>query len=111
MKLSFVIPAYNEEALLRPCVHSIMAQLAQEGMDAEIIVVNNASTDRTREIAASLAGVRVVDEPHKGIVRARQQIVAATGDLIANIDADTRLAPGWIAQVYTRFLRDLPSWP
>jgi glycosyltransferase involved in cell wall biosynthesis len=107
MKLSFVIPAYNEEALLRPCVHSIMAQLAQEGMDAEIIVVNNASTDRTREVAASLAGVRVVDEPHKGLVRARQAgFVAATGDLIANIDADTRLTPGWIAQVHTCFLRD-----
>jgi glycosyltransferase involved in cell wall biosynthesis len=107
MKLSFVIPAYNEEALLRPCVHSVMEQLAQEGIDAEIIVVNNASTDRTREIAASLAGVRVVDEPQKGLVRARQAgFLAATGDLIANIDADTRLTPGWIAKVYTRFMCD-----
>lgn len=107
MKLSFVIPAYNEEALLRPCVHSIVAQLAQEGLDAEIIVVDNASTDRTREVAASLAGVRVVDEPHKGLVRARQAgFLAATGELIANIDADTRLTPGWVATVYTRFLRD-----
>lgn len=107
MKLSFVIPAYNEEVLLRACVHSILAQLAQGGVDAEIIVVNNASTDRTREVAASLPGVRVVDEPRKGIVRARQAgFVAATGDLIANIDADTRLTPGWVAQVYTRFSRD-----
>jgi cellulose synthase/poly-beta-1,6-N-acetylglucosamine synthase-like glycosyltransferase len=107
MKLSFVIPAYNEEVLLSACVHSIVAQLAQEGMDAEIIVVNNASTDRTRKVAASFSGVRVVDEPRKGLVRARQAgFLAATGDLIANVDADTMLTPGWIAQVYTRFLRD-----
>jgi cellulose synthase/poly-beta-1,6-N-acetylglucosamine synthase-like glycosyltransferase len=107
MKLSFVIPAYNEEVLLSACVHSIVAQLAQEGMDAEIIVVNNASTDRTREVAASFPGVRVVDEPRKGLVRARQAgFLAAMGDLIANVDADTMLTPGWIAQVYTRFLRD-----
>jgi cellulose synthase/poly-beta-1,6-N-acetylglucosamine synthase-like glycosyltransferase len=107
VKLSFVIPAYNEEALLSQCVHSIVEQLAQEGMDAEIIVVNNASTDRTREVAASFPGVRVIDEPRKGLVRARQAgFLAATGDLIANIDADTMLTPGWIAKVHARFLRD-----
>jgi glycosyltransferase involved in cell wall biosynthesis len=107
MKLSFVIPAYNEEAWLGPCVASIMAQLAQERMDAEIIVVNNASTDRTRAVAAAFPGVRIIDEPRQGLVRARQAgFVAATGDLIANLDADTRLPPGWLAQVYTRFWRD-----
>jgi cellulose synthase/poly-beta-1,6-N-acetylglucosamine synthase-like glycosyltransferase len=107
MKLSFVIPAYNEEALLGPCLHSILAQLAQERMDAEIIVVNNASTDHTRAVAAAFPGVRVIDEPRQGLVRARQAgFVAATGDLIANLDADTRLTPGWLAQVYTRFGRD-----
>ena len=107
MKLSFVIPAYNEEALLRQCVHSIVQQLAYESIDAEIIVVNNASTDRTREVAASFPEVRVIDEPRKGLVRARQAgFLAATGDLIANVDADTMLTPGWIAKVYTRFLRD-----
>jgi glycosyltransferase involved in cell wall biosynthesis len=107
MKLSVVIPAYNEEALLRRCLTSIMEQVEQTGIEAEIIVVNNASTDRTAAIAASFAGVRVVDEPRKGLVRARQTgFVAATGDLIANLDADTRLLPGWIAQVYARFQRD-----
>jgi cellulose synthase/poly-beta-1,6-N-acetylglucosamine synthase-like glycosyltransferase len=107
MKLSFVIPAYNEEALLGPCLHSIMAQLAQERVDAEIIVVNNASTDRTRAVAAAFPGVRLIDEPRRGLVRARQAgFVAATGELIANLDADTRLTPGWLAQVSTRFRRD-----
>jgi glycosyltransferase involved in cell wall biosynthesis len=107
MKLSVVIPAYNEEALLSRCLTSIVEQVEQTGTEAEIIVVNNASTDRTRAIAASFAGVRVVDEPHKGLVRARQAgFVAATGTLIANLDADTRLTPDWMLQVCTRFRRD-----
>ena len=107
MKLSVVIPAYNEEALLSRCLSSIVEQVAQAGVEAEIIVVNNASTDHTCEIAASFAGVRVVDEPRKGLVQARQAgFVAATGDLIANLDADTRLPPGWMARVCDRFRRD-----
>jgi glycosyltransferase involved in cell wall biosynthesis len=107
MKLSVVIPAYNEEVLLSRCLTSVVEQAGQAGMEAEIIVVNNASTDRTREIAASFAGVRVVDEPRKGLVQARQAgFMAATGDLIANLDADTRLPPGWMAQVCDRFRRD-----
>jgi glycosyltransferase involved in cell wall biosynthesis len=89
------------------CLTAIVEQVAQTGMEAEIIVVNNASTDRTRAIAASFAGVRVVDEPRKGLVQARQAgFVAATGDLIANLDADTRIPPGWMAQVCTSFQRD-----
>jgi glycosyltransferase involved in cell wall biosynthesis len=107
MKLSVVIPAYNEEALLGRCLASVVEQVEQTGIEAEIIVVNNASTDRTPAIAASFPGVKVVDEPRKGLVQARQAgFVAATGDLIANLDADTRLFPGWMARVYARFRRD-----
>jgi glycosyltransferase involved in cell wall biosynthesis len=107
MKLSVVIPAYNEEALLSRCLTAILEQVEETGMETEIIVVNNASTDRTRAIATSFAEVKVVDEPRKGLVQARQAgFVAATGDLIANIDADTRLPPGWVAQVCARFRRD-----
>ena len=48
MRLSFVIPAYNEEAYLPACLESIVAQTKDlEGV--EIIVVNNASSDRTRD--------------------------------------------------------------
>ena len=62
-KLAFVIPAYNEEALIGKCLESVVAEIARSGADAEIIVVNNASTDRTGEIARSFPTVRVVDEP------------------------------------------------
>jgi glycosyltransferase involved in cell wall biosynthesis len=109
MRLSFVVPAYNEEAYLPACLESILNQIdpATSGLasDAcEIIVVNNASTDRTREVALRYPGVTVVDEPRKGLTFARQAgFAASTGDLIANVDSDSRLTPGWVAKVLATF--------
>ena len=62
--VSIVIPARNEEANLAGCLQSLVAQT---DVDFEIIVVDDASTDRTREIASSFAGVRVITaEPLAG---------------------------------------------
>jgi glycosyltransferase involved in cell wall biosynthesis len=105
MRLSFVIPAYNEEHYLPGCLESILAQTRDlpEG-EAEIIVVNNASTDNTKQVALSYPGVRVVDEPRKGLTYARQAgFMASTGALIANVDSDCRLTPGWVATVLRIF--------
>jgi glycosyltransferase involved in cell wall biosynthesis len=55
MKLAFVIPAYNEEALIGKCLESVLAEIKRSGVNAEVIVVNNASKDRTGEIARSFA--------------------------------------------------------
>ncbi len=105
--LSFVVPAYNEEAYLSACLESILEQTRELELAAEIVVVNNASTDRTREVALRFAGVTVVDEPRKGLTYARQAGFAATrGLLIANVDADSRLTPGWVAQVLRTFARE-----
>jgi glycosyltransferase involved in cell wall biosynthesis len=110
MKISFVVPAYNEQALLTRSLTAISDEIARAGQvlgqDAEIIVVNNASTDRTREVAEAVAGVRVVDEPRKGLVQARWcGFEASTGELIANIDADTVIPPGWLTEVIRQFDR------
>ena len=104
MRLSFVIPAYNEEAYLPACLESILDQI--KGLDTltEIIVVNNASTDATREVALRYPGVIVVDEPRKGLTFARQAgFAASSGELIANVDSDSRLTPGWVANVLAAF--------
>ncbi len=107
MKLSVVIPAYNEEKRVARCVEAVRADLARTPVVAEIIVVNNASTDRTKEIASALPGVRVVDEPLKGLSRAREAgFRASGGELIANIDADTLMPRGWIARVLKEFDRN-----
>ncbi len=110
MKISFVVPAYNEQALLTRSLTAIRDEIARAGQvlgeDAEIIVVNNASTDRTREVAESIEGVRVVDEPRKGLVQARWcGFEASSGALIANVDADTVIPPGWLTEVLRQFER------
>lgn len=103
MRLSFVIPAFNEEAYLGLCIESILEQ-AHSRDDIEIIVVNNASTDLTREVALRYPQVRLIDEPRKGLTHARQAgFLASTGMLIANVDSDSRLTPGWIDQVVRTF--------
>lgn len=108
MKLAFVIPAYNEEALIGKCLESVVAEIARAGADAEIFVVNNASTDRTGEIARSFPTVRVIDEPKKGLVNARDAGFAATEgfELVANIDSDTIVPAGWLDTVFAEFARD-----
>ena len=107
MRLSFVVPAYNEEAYLPDCLNSILKQTRDLAEPAEIIVVNNASSDRTREVALSFPGVRVVDEPQKGLTFARQAgFAASTGELIANVDSDSRLTPNWVAKVLKAFGED-----
>ena len=67
MRVSFVVPAFNEEAYVGACLQSILCEAEACGEPVEIIVVNNASTDRTREVAQRFAGVTVVDEPRKGV--------------------------------------------
>ena len=104
MVLSFVVPAFNEEAYLGDCLKSILEQTRNMQDSTEIIVVNNASADRTREVALSFPGVRVVDEPRKGLTYARQAgFLASSGTLIANVDADSRLTLGWVDRVLKAF--------
>ncbi len=105
MKLSFVIPAYNEEKYLGACLSSILEQIKQHPeTDFEVIVVNNASTDNTREVAQKFENVKIIDEPNKGLVKARNAgFKACTGELIANIDSDSILTPNWISRVLKEF--------
>jgi len=91
MKLSIVVPAFNEERLLAASLASIRAAAqAFEGAWAwEIIVCDNNSTDRTAEIARA-TGAQVVFEPHNQISRARNTGArAATGDWLLFVDADS----------------------
>lgn len=103
-KISFVVPAYNEEAYIARTLQAIIAEVKQSQCAAEIIVVNNGSSDQTRHAAESYPGVVVINEPSKGLFHARSAgYHAATGDLIANIDADTIITDGWIETVLRAF--------
>ncbi len=107
MRISFVIPAYNEEKNLPQCLESVRVEIDRTPSDAEVIVVNNASTDNTGEVARGYDFVIVVDEPNKGLVRARHAgQEASTGEIVAHIDADTTLTQGWLATVLKEFEKD-----
>jgi len=107
LKISFVIPAYNEEAYIYKCLQSIFKEIKKGSYNVEIIVVNNSSTDKTRDIAQSFPNVIVIDEPHKGVTWARQAgFLVSSGDVIVQLDADTMLPEGWIEKAMEEFRRD-----
>jgi glycosyltransferase involved in cell wall biosynthesis len=98
--VSVVVPAYNEEELLGRCLLSLQRQTFPRS-DYEIIVVDNASTDRTRHIA-ELHADRVLVEPRKGLLFARQTgFEAARGAIILRTDADAVAPSDWIQRAYT----------
>ncbi len=105
MTISIIIPAYNEERYIGNCLCGIL-KYASDNLK-EIIVVNNASTDKTAKVAASFAGVRVVDEPSKGLTKARQRgLLEATGELLAFVDADSLVPENWFNIINREFSAD-----
>jgi dolichyl-phosphate beta-glucosyltransferase len=86
--LSVVIPAYNEENRLGPTLVRIGEYLAAQKYTSEVVVVDNASRDRTTEVAQE-AGVEVIEEPRRGKGAAvRTGMLAARGEYILFSDAD-----------------------
>ena len=101
MKISLVVPAYNEEKYIGVCLESVVKN---GGELYEIVVVNNASTDRTAEVAARFGRVRVVAESEKSVNKARQKGVReSSGDIIAFIDADTKMPEDWVKKIIKDF--------
>jgi glycosyltransferase involved in cell wall biosynthesis len=92
VKISVVIPAYNEEKLLPATLDSIRAAaeaFRSPGWEHEIIVCDNNSNDRTAEVARA-KGARVVFEPVNQIGRARNcGASSATGEWLIFVDADS----------------------
>lgn len=87
-ELSFVIPCLNEEAAVGDVVREALAVIDRMGLQGEVVVVDNASDDRSAEVAAS-AGARVVYEPRRGYGSAYLAgLDAARGRYIVLTDAD-----------------------
>ncbi len=98
LAVSVVVPARNEEACLGACLQSLVEQ---SGISFEIIVVDDGSTDRTRQIAESFAGIRVINPPplplgwtgKNNAVTAGAKV--ASGEWLLFTDADTIHHPGF----------------
>jgi hypothetical protein len=93
MKVSVVMPAFNEAEILATSVKSVVTGMRERGVDFEVLIVENGSTDDTltiaNEIAAELPEVRVEHRDEANYGRAlRAGLLAADGDAVVNFDTD-----------------------
>lgn len=107
---SIIIPAYNEERLIRVILESVVGQKTNRPF--EVIVVDNASTDNTAAEARKFAdrlNIRVITENRKGRGRARHTgFAAAKGEFLLSTDADAWLPPDWL-EVAVTYLENAPQ--
>src|SRR5690606_139621 len=108
--VAVVIPAYNAEAYIETTLASV---LAQDGVELEVVVVDDGSTDRSVEIAAALAGrdtrLRVVRQSNAGVAAARNAgaaAVSAEARYLHFLDADDVLVPGALHRLKGRLDAD-----
>jgi Glycosyl transferase family 2 len=95
-RVSFVLPVKNDAVRLKTCLEAI-AGCPHPGTTVETVVADNGSTDGSPDVAVE-AGVRVLRLPGLGVSELRNRAAAAaTGELLAFVDADHIIAPGWTA--------------
>lgn len=100
MKVSVVIPAFNEEKYIERALESVTNQITAPD---EIIVVNNNSTDKTVKIAEKF-GVTIISEKEQGMIPTRNRgFNTAKHDIIARIDADVQVPQNWIKIIKENF--------
>src|SRR5579859_3938572 len=89
--LSYIVPAHNEELWIGKCLHSIRTTMEKVGEPYEVIVVDDASTDSTLQIARQ-TGVRTLRVEHRKISAVRNAGArAARGEIFFFVDADTQV--------------------
>ena len=94
MKLSIIIPAYNEESTIEELIKKVKAQKLK-GVKKEIVVVDDGSSDKTPEILKKIKGIKLIKhEKNKGKGSAiRSGLEKTTGDIVLIQDADLELSP------------------
>ena len=99
MRLSVIVPVRDDAVRLAKCLASLDGA-RQADTDAEVIVADNGSTDDSAQVARKM-GARVLSLPGLTVPALRNAAAGeATGDLLAFVDADHELAPGWMAAAF-----------
>jgi GT2 family glycosyltransferase len=102
-QVSVVVCAYNAERTMAACLTSLEKL---NYPNYEVIVVNDGSTDRTRQISEQFDFIRLINQDNKGLSAARNVgITAATGEIIAFTDSDCVADPDWLTYLVGTFLR------
>lgn len=103
-KVSVVICAYNAERTMEVCLSSL-EKLRYPNY--EVIVVNDGSTDRTREISERHREFTLINQPNRGLAVARNVgMQAASGEIIAYTDSDCVVDPDWLTYLAYKFVAD-----
>jgi glycosyltransferase involved in cell wall biosynthesis len=106
-KVSVVIPVYNEEKYIGPCLDSLEKQIEKPD---EIIIVDDNCTDKTTSIVKKYKKslpIKIVKEKKLGIVFARNTgFSKAKGDILARCDADSVLPKNWIKKIKENFSKN-----
>ncbi|MEE6262376.1 glycosyltransferase 87 family protein [Plantactinospora sonchi] len=106
VRVSVIVPNYNKEKTLAACLTAVHAQTVAP---AEVIVVDDASTDRSREIVSGFPCLLVPFPTNRGVSAARNAGAArATCDVLFFVDSDIALAPDALANAL-RVLREHPD--
>ena len=105
MKLTIIVPAFNEEAYLAATLNSIQTAAARlrarSEVDTDVIVVDNNSNDGTAAVARG-KGATVVHEPAQGVARARNTgALHAEGDVLVFVDADVTVPPKLFDEIHS----------
>lgn len=102
--ITVIVPAFNEEKLIRACLESLIAQKPQPD---EILVVDNNSKDNTVKIVEAVvaenptAKINLMHEKKQGCHHAREAAWrVAQGDVIVHVDADETFPEGWMAKIH-----------
>jgi GT2 family glycosyltransferase len=100
--VSVIVPVRNDAAGLQRCLASVR-EASPPAVAVEVIVVDNGSTDGSAEIARQ-AGSTVIVKPGERVSALRNAGAAvASGDILAFVDADHELDPGWLRSLLTLF--------
>ena len=101
--VSVIVPVYNSEKYVRQCIEGLLQQTYPAGA-YEVVLVDNNSTDRSREIIGSYPRIRLILEPKQGSYAARNHgVKVSNGEVLVFTDSDCVPSSCWLAELIKPF--------